>query len=170
MNSFLWKHLGKVWSLGTGWVLRPVCLPEQTHNCIRLCNTLLHVTCGSQRRISVGKHLIKGGKKIQKIGSSHRKSDLSSGSQCLLHSPGEEQQLLLGLGDHGGILTAGSLEKTGRCLTNNVRQISCRSGCGQGQERPSDKDWEDRPGLDKVLEGRTGTCQGRIRPSSQNRR
>ena len=35
---------------------------------------------------------------------------------------------------------------------------------------PGEGDWEERPGLDKVLAGRTGTCQGGTRPVSQKRR
>lgn len=50
LNSFLWKHLGKVWNLGTGWILHPVCLPEQRNNCTRLCNALSRVTCGPLHR------------------------------------------------------------------------------------------------------------------------
>lgn len=39
-----------------------------------------------------------------------------------------------------------------------------------GREGPEEGDWEERPGLDKVLAERTGICQGGTRPARQKRR
>lgn len=115
------------------------------------------------------------------------KSALSSGNKHLFHSSGEEKQLSLELGDHGGILTA-AIEKMGRHLGNNLRQIIlvlllylrlqvwCMAGTRKGGGRlggkarfgqsPCREDW-DLPGWDQACESEEFEFRGQVKGWSQ---
>lgn len=167
VNSFLWKQLGKVWNVGSGWVLLPVCLPDQTHNCTRLRNALSCVTCGHLHRED-----FQEGSNKEKI--KNKNPQFTHKIILFLWKLKSAPQFLW----RAAVVTRTgrswkdpdcSLRETWRCLVNKSEADQPQS-LARARKGPGEGDWEKNLGLDKMLTGRTGTCQGGTKAPGQKRR